>query len=65
MIFIWSHDISMADPELNAVNTNFHNKAANHRKPELLSKLEGHDGNITGAALIPGEDGAISVSDDR
>ena len=55
----------MADPELNAVNTNFHNKAANHRKPELLSKLEGHDGNITGAALIPGEDGAISVSDDR
>ncbi|XP_067943898.1 WD repeat and FYVE domain-containing protein 2-like [Watersipora subatra] len=47
------------------VKTDFHQKIANHRKPELLNKLEGHDANVTGARLIPGEDGVISVSSDR
>lgn len=47
-----------------AVKTDFHEKVANHRKPELLSKLEGHDSTVNGAKLILGEDGVISVSSD-
>lgn len=34
-------------------------------KPELLSKLEGSGDDVNGALLIPGEDGVISVSDDK
>lgn len=40
-------------------------KKAAHRKPELINKLEGHSGRINAAVIIPGEDGVISVSDDR
>jgi len=45
------------------VRTNFHKNI--YRKPELVNKLEGHDANVNGAALIPGEDGVISTSNDR
>uniref|UniRef100_A0A1B0GE69 Uncharacterized protein n=1 Tax=Glossina morsitans morsitans TaxID=37546 RepID=A0A1B0GE69_GLOMM len=35
------------------------------RKPELLSNLEGSGDDINAAILIPGENGVISVSDDK
>lgn len=35
------------------------------KKPELLSKLEGTSDDINAAILIPGENGVISVSDDK
>ncbi|XP_055683714.1 WD repeat and FYVE domain-containing protein 2 [Lutzomyia longipalpis] len=35
------------------------------KKPELLSKLEGCGDDVNAACLIPGEDGVISVSDDK
>ncbi|KAG8222020.1 hypothetical protein J437_LFUL002781 [Ladona fulva] len=35
------------------------------RKPILLSKLEGCNDDVNAACIIPGEDGVISVSDDR
>lgn len=35
------------------------------KKPELLSKLEGNNDDVNAAILIPGEDGVISVSDDK
>lgn len=35
------------------------------KKPALLAKLEGCNDEINAAVLIPGEDGVISVSDDK
>ena len=35
------------------------------KKPELINKLEGHDHTVNAAVFIPGEEGVISVSDDR
>lgn len=35
------------------------------KKPALLAKLEGSHDEINAAVLIPGEDGVISVSDDK
>lgn len=35
------------------------------KKPVLLSKLEGCNDDINQAIFIPGQDGVISVSDDR
>ncbi|XP_030384152.1 WD repeat and FYVE domain-containing protein 2 isoform X1 [Scaptodrosophila lebanonensis] len=35
------------------------------KKPELLGKLEGSADDVNAAILIPGEDGVISVSDDK
>ncbi|XP_037711159.1 WD repeat and FYVE domain-containing protein 2 [Drosophila subpulchrella] len=35
------------------------------KKPELLSKLEGSSDDVNAAILIPGENGVISVSDDK
>jgi hypothetical protein len=36
------------------------------KKVELLSKIEGHAGDVNMAVLIPGrEDGVISACDDR
>lgn len=35
------------------------------KKPALLAKLEGCNDDINAAVLIPGEDGVISVSDDK
>lgn len=35
------------------------------KKPVLLSKLEGCNDDVNQAIFIPGQDGVISVSDDR
>lgn len=35
------------------------------RKPQLINKLEGCNDEINMAEIIPGEDGVISISDDR
>lgn len=37
----------------------------NRAKIELLSKLEGHQDVVNAAFIIPGEDGVISVSEDK
>lgn len=34
-------------------------------RPVLLNKIEGHSDSVTGAVLIPKEDGVITVSEDR
>lgn len=34
-------------------------------RPVLLNKIEGHSDAVTGAVLIPKEDGVITVSEDR
>lgn len=48
------------------VKTNFAQKnKPSHRKPDLTHRLEGHENSITAAKIIPGEDGVISVSDDK
>lgn len=36
-----------------------------NRRPELLSKLEGHTGSINRARIVRGEDAVITVSDDK
>lgn len=35
------------------------------KKPSLLSKLEGCTDDVNAAVVIPGEDGVISVCDDK
>lgn len=40
-------------------------KLSTNRKPALLAKLEGCNDDINAAVLISGEDGVISVSDDK
>lgn len=35
------------------------------KKPELLNKLEGCNDDVNAALLIPGEEGVISVCDDK
>lgn len=35
------------------------------KKPQLINKLEGHQEPVNVAVIIPGEDGVISISDDR
>lgn len=40
-------------------------KFSTSKKPALLAKLEGCNDDINAAVLIPGEDGVISVSDDK
>ena len=37
----------------------------NSRKPQLLSKLEGHQDVVNMAVIVPNAEGVISVSDDR
>ncbi|XP_076312578.1 WD repeat and FYVE domain-containing protein 2-like [Tachypleus tridentatus] len=34
-------------------------------KPQLLNKLEGHQDTVNMAVIIPGDDGVISISDDK
>lgn len=41
------------------------NKFSSTKKPVLLSKLEGCSDDVNAAVIIPGEDGVISVCDDR
>lgn len=40
-------------------------KFSSTKKPVLLSKLEGCNDDVNAAIIIPGEDGVISVCDDR
>jgi hypothetical protein len=40
-------------------------KFSSTKKPVLLSKLEGCNDDVNAAVIIPGEDGVISVCDDR
>ena len=35
------------------------------KRPNLLSKLEGHSDAVNGALIVPGQDAVISVSDDK
>lgn len=41
------------------------NERFSTKRPELLSKLEGSGDDVNAAILIPGENGVISVSDDK
>ncbi|KAL1124551.1 hypothetical protein AAG570_001177 [Ranatra chinensis] len=38
---------------------------SSNKKPVLLSKLEGYNDDVSQAVIIPGQDGVITVSDDR
>lgn len=40
-------------------------QVGNTKKPQLINKLEGHQEPVNIAVIIPGEDGVISISDDR
>ena len=35
------------------------------KRPNLLSKLEGHSDTVNAAMIVHGEDAVISVSDDK
>lgn len=48
-------------PGLRTINDRF----STAKKPDLLSKLEGSNDDVNAAILIPGENGVISVSDDK
>lgn len=45
--------------------TGSQDKFKSTKKPVLISKLEGCSDDVNAAIIIPGEDGVISVSDDR
>jgi len=51
--------------EIKPAPRNSNDRFSTTKKPELLSKLEGYNDDVNGAILIPGEDGVISVSDDK
>ncbi|CAN8020167.1 unnamed protein product [Ixodes persulcatus] len=40
-------------------------QVGNSKKPQLINKLVGHQEAVNVAVIIPGEDGVISISDDR
>lgn len=52
----WLHSTTMA--------AEIHSRPQTAR-PVLLNKIEGHSDAVTGAVLIPKEDGVITVSEDR
>lgn len=51
--------------EIKPAPRNANDRFSTTNKPELLSKLEGSTDDVNAAVLIPGEDGVISVSDDK
>lgn len=51
--------------EIKPAPRNANDRFSTTKKPELLSKLEGCNDDVNAAVLIPGEDGVISVSDDK
>jgi hypothetical protein len=51
--------------EIKPVSASSSDKFSSTKKPDLLSKLEGCNDDVNAAVIIPGEDGVISVSDDR
>ena len=52
-------------PTNSTSNSGSLNRRGSTRKPVLVSKLEGSNGDITAAVFIPDEDGVITASDDR
>lgn len=51
--------------EIKPAPRNANDRFSTVNKPELLSKLEGTGDDINAAIFIAGEDGVISVSDDK
>lgn len=51
--------------EIKPAPRNANDRFSTTKKPELLSKLEGSNDDVNAAILIPGENGVISVSDDK
>lgn len=51
--------------EIKHTSGNSGDKFSSTKKPCLLSKLEGCKDDVNQAILIPGQDGVISVCDDR
>lgn len=51
--------------EIKPATKSTNDKFCTTKKPALLAKLEGCNDDINGAVLIPGEDGVISVCDDK
>lgn len=51
--------------EIKPAPRNANDRFSTINKPELLSKLEGTGDDINAAIFINGEDGVISVSDDK
>lgn len=51
--------------EIKPAPRNANDRFSTTSKPELLSKLEGSNDDVNAAIFIPGEDGVISVSDDK
>lgn len=45
--------------------TQINDRFCTTKKPVLLAKLEGCSDDVNAAVLLPGEDGIISVSDDK
>jgi hypothetical protein len=60
-----SHDHQIMAAEIKPAPGSSGDKFNSTRKPVLLSKLEGCNDEVNAATIIPGEDGIISVSDDR
>lgn len=51
--------------EIKPAQRNCDDRFNSERKLELLNKLEGSGDDINAAIFIPGENGVISVSDDK
>lgn len=45
--------------------TNKNDRFSSLKKPVLIAKIEGCSDDVNAATIIPGEDGVISISDDR
>lgn len=56
---------SIMAAEIKPAPRNANDRFSTVNKPELLSKLEGTGDDINAAIFIAGEDGVISVSDDK
>jgi len=75
-LWVWRRDISISRPKLITSDRNMaaeikpatsssSDKFSSTKKPVLLSKLEGCNDDVNAAIIIPGEDGVISICDDR
>lgn len=51
--------------EIKPATKSSNDKFCTTKKPALLAKLDGCNDDINAAVLIPGEDGVISVCDDK
>lgn len=51
--------------EIKPAPRNANDRFSTTKKPELLNKLEGCNDDVNAALLIPGEEGVISVCDDK